>query len=100
MVTGTTDLKKGVLKADAMTQTAQVIYVPKNDFYGDDRFVFKACDCAYDSARLSEDAAVEILVLAVNDAPITEPTSNSSACPTHPTTLHCKVRTSTPGTET
>ena len=80
MVTGTTDLKKGVLKADAMTQTAQVIYVPKNDFYGDDRFVFKACDCAYDSARLSEDAAVEILVLAVNDAPITEPISVEFEC--------------------
>ena len=70
-VVGATKHKTGVLTTGAITQTAQVEYVPHADFTGADSFTFEACDCAYDSLRSSLDGAtVTVSVLPVNDAPI------------------------------
>lgn len=79
-VVGATELRAGVLKADAASQTSRVVYVPDANFNGDDSFAFKACDCAYDSARASEKTMVSIAVGPVNDAPVAKSTWAEIAC--------------------
>ena len=79
-VVGATESRAGVLKADAASQTSRVVYVPDANFNGDDSFAFKACDCAYDSARASEKTMVSIAVGPVNDAPVAKSTWAEIAC--------------------
>ena len=79
-VIGATESKAGVLNADAATQTARVIFLPDPNFNGQDSFRFQGCDCAYDSARTSEEAIVTVDVVPVNDKPIAQSSSASVEC--------------------
>ena len=79
-VVGSTEEKTGVLKADAKTQAARVLYVPDADYNGDDHLSFKACDCAFYDKRASDEQTVTISVRAVNDKP---------AAQSHSVTLEC-----------
>jgi hypothetical protein len=79
-VIGATEIKAGVLNADVATQVAWVMYLPDPDFNGADSFRFQGCDCAYDSARTSEETITNIMVGAVNDRPIAQSSSASVEC--------------------
>ena len=79
-VIGATAIKAGVLNADVATQTASVMYLPDADFNGEDFFRFQGCDCAYDSARVSGDGTVTVVVGPVNDKPTAQSSSASVEC--------------------